>query len=277
MDDYPTSATGADIASSAGHRRVSQTISDNPDNGRCIMGGMNSGRRGWKATVEGCRTLKLDVNQVTRGARADLRAHKEAAEALIERRVWSWTSEGDAEPRARALVTLVLHAHCGTARLQFDIAQPTHRTGQRDQTVRLESTPCRFGGVRWWWVCPATGRRCATLYLPNGGDLFLSRGRGAYRLAYASQNEGPMDRSHGRLRRLYRLLGDAYTYFEQPLPRRPKWMRQHTYDRLWTDWEAAMERHDAVWMAGAERILARDARDVLKKAKRLHPEPGGIH
>ena len=221
------------------------------------MGGMNSGRRGWKVTVEGCRTLKLDVNSATRAPRMALQLSDEGALPLCHRSVWSWTTEGEAEPRAHVLLTLALHADRGTARLQFDIAQPSHRTGPRDQTVRLETTPCRFGGVRWWWVCPASGRRCATLYLPNGGELFLSRGRGAYPLAYASQNEGPMDRSHGRLRRMHRRLGDTYTYFEQPLPRRPKWMRHRTYNRLWADWEAAMERHEAIWMEGAARILAR--------------------
>lgn len=221
------------------------------------MGGMNSGRRGWKVTVEGCRTLKLDVNRATRSARREMVGMDGDAAPLTERRVWSWTTDGEAEPRARALVTLTLHADHGTARLQFDIAQPSHRTGPRDQTVSLETTPCRFGGVRWWWVCPATGRRCATLYLPNGGDLFLSRGRGGYRLGYASQNQDALNRSHGRLRRLHRRLGGTYAHFDQPLPERPKWMRWRTYHRLWADWEAATEKHDAIWMEGSERLLGR--------------------
>lgn len=221
------------------------------------MGGFGSGRPAGKVTVEGCRTLRLDVNRVTRTARVAARGPDKAGLPVLERRGWSWTTGGEPEPRAHAVVTLTLHVHHGTARLQFDIDQPSHRTGPRDQTVRLETTPCRFGGLRWWWVCPATGRRCATLYLPNGGDLFLSRGRGAYPLAYASQNESPMARSHGRLWRLHRKLGDTYTYFEQPLPHRPKWMRWRTYNRLWSEWEAATERHDAIWMEGAERMLSR--------------------
>jgi AAA domain len=48
--------------------------------------------------------------------------------------------------------------------------------------------------VRWWWICPATGRRVSKLYLPNGGVRFLSHGPGAYRLAYASQRHGRLDR-----------------------------------------------------------------------------------
>lgn len=221
------------------------------------MGGMNSGRRGWKATVEGCRTLKLDVNEVTRAARGDLLAVDAAALPLVERRVWSWTTAGETEPRARVLLTLALHRHHGRARLRFDIAQPSRRTGPQDQSVEMETTPCHLGGARWWWICPASRRRCATLYLPNGGELFLSRGQGAYRLSYASQNESYMDRSHARLRRLHRLLGSDYTHQEQPLPRRPKWMRRATYERIWNEWTIEADRHDAIWIAGAERITAR--------------------
>jgi hypothetical protein len=221
------------------------------------MGGFGSGRRGWKVTVEGCRTLKLDVNRVTKALRGAVGRADLAALPMVERAVWSWKTEGAAEPRAHVLVTLTLYADHGTARLQFDIAQPSRRTGRRDQFVNLETTPCRFGGVRWWWVCPATGRRCAALYLPNGGHLFLSGGRGAYRLAYASQNEDAMGRSHGRLRRMHRRLGGAYTHADDVLPRRPKWMRQRTYERAWAEWEGAMERHEAIWMEGVERMLHR--------------------
>ncbi|BDG71180.1 hypothetical protein [Roseomonas fluvialis] len=225
------------------------------------MGGFGSGRTAGKVTVEGCRTLKLDVNRVTRRLRGALRGADTAALPAVERAVWSWTTDGEAEPRARLLVTLTLHADHGMARLRFDMDQPSRRTGQRDQSVRLETTPCRFGGVRWWWVCPATGRRCAVLYLPNGGHLFLSLGPGAYRLGYASQNQDAMGRRHGRLRRLHRRLGGAYTHADDVLPDRPKWMRWRTYERTWAEWEAAMERHEAIWMEGAERMLGRSCDD----------------
>lgn len=33
------------------------------------------------------------------------------------------------------------------------------------QVVQLQPTDCNFGGVRWWFACPACERRCAKLYL----------------------------------------------------------------------------------------------------------------
>lgn len=226
------------------------------------MGGFNSGRRGGLATVEGCASLVLDVCWVVRPVTAELR--RQRAAPIAERQVveagakrWTWTRHGDAEPWAAVEVRLSLRQDRGVARLRFDVAHHHRPTGPQDQTVMMEATPCRFGGIRWWWICPVTGRRCAKLYLPNGGLRFLSRGPGAYRLAYASQRADDMQRSHGRLARLHRRLGGQYRCFDEMPPPRPKWMRRATYDRLWATWEEQVERHDAIFVDGAARLLAK--------------------
>ena len=77
-----------------------------------------------------------------------------------------------------------------------------------------------FGGRRWWFVCPRTGRRAAKLHLPNGAFTFASRQ--AYRLAYACQREPAHDRA---LRSAFKLRaklggdGGIGDYFPKP-----KWM-----------------------------------------------------
>lgn len=219
------------------------------------MGGMGSGRQGGRATVEGCRSLKLDVNRITRAVRGKLRDVPEGAKLEAGPVVWTWTTTGEAKPWARVLLTLRLDRWRGEARLVFDVDHYSRRTGPQDQVVQMETTPCRFGGRRWWWLCPATWRRCSTLYLPNGGTRFLSRGRGAYPLAYASQNGSAMDRSHARLARLHEKAGGDYHYADDPLPPRPKWMRRRTYERLWAEWEAQMERHDVIFLRECKRII----------------------
>jgi len=65
----------------------------------------------------------------------------------------------------------------------------THRSsGEQtayDYKVSLTTTPCHFGGVRYWFICPLTingnycGRRVGTLYkapgaTPNGGVAVLA-------------------------------------------------------------------------------------------------------
>jgi hypothetical protein len=42
--------------------------------------------------------------------------------------------------------------------------------------IQLETTQPHFGGLRWWFVCPLSGRRAQVLYLPPvGGTTFASR------------------------------------------------------------------------------------------------------
>lgn len=54
------------------------------------------------------------------------------------------------------------------------------------QTVQLVSRQMRFGGKRWYFVCPQTKRPCCRLILPPGAKAFASvKGWGLpYRLQY---------------------------------------------------------------------------------------------
>jgi hypothetical protein len=123
-----------------------------------------------------------------------------------------------------------------------------------------------FGGRRWWWICPRTGRRATKLYLPNGALTFASRQ--AYRLAYRCQRETNYDRA---LRRAFKLrdrlgadggIGDYVA--------KPKWMRIKTYDRKLEEiWQAegVVDAHLAALLgklhhsAGAHEEIAERTKD----------------
>lgn len=63
--------------------------------------------------------------------------------------------------------------------------------------LRATSTPCRFGGRRWWLVC-SCGRRVVTVYRPPGGRRFACRQ--CHRLGYQStQDEHKFDRLYAAL------------------------------------------------------------------------------
>lgn len=235
------------------------------------MGGWGSGVRNGRPTVEATGCLKLDVNTVTRAVREAMA--RQEVRTIPEGRHLStdftlrWTRSGEAKPWAAVRVRLMLHPHAGTARLTYDVEHISHRTGPQDYEVQMETTPCRYGGVRWWWLCPATWRRCAVLYLPNGGYRFLSRGRGAYRLAYASQREGWLDRAHGRAAKLHRKLGSDYNLGLGPDVPRPKGMRRATYEPIKAELLAIDEALDegiflkmAGFMARSERLASRKGR-----------------
>lgn len=70
----------------------------------------------------------------------------------------------------------------------------THREPPEkyDYKVRLTTTPCNFGGVRYWFICPlvidgkACSQRVGTLFLPPGRKYFGCRH--CYKLSYESRN-----------------------------------------------------------------------------------------
>src|SRR3954451_13251129 len=128
------------------------------------MGGFGSGRYGGRATVEGCRSLKLDVNKVVapavRSAVRQLGGEEVVRYGPI---TWTWTTMGYPRPWARVEVTLLLGRERGFARLEYNVDHGSSPTGPQNQAVEMISTECRFGGRQWWWVCPANRRRCAKL------------------------------------------------------------------------------------------------------------------
>ena len=59
--------------------------------------------------------------------------------------------------------------------------------------ISLSTTPCNFGGVRYWFICPLSknglycGRRVGTLYIVPGAKYFGCRH--CYNLSYETRNE----------------------------------------------------------------------------------------
>lgn len=90
--------------------------------------------------------------------------------------------------------------------------------------IKLESRPSNLGiGKVWYFICPATGRRCRTLY--EYGDYFYSR----YAIPdamYSSQTESKRTRSWLRAFRLLSLSGDflrkrhSRTHYDGKITRR---------------------------------------------------------
>jgi len=132
----------------------------------------------------------------------------------------------------------------------------TAKSKPMDYNVTLINTPCNYGGVRWWFLCPLTWRRASKLYLPPGATSFACRK--AYRLPYRSQRESGIDRTHSRQARLFKKLGAKYDYYEGSIPARPKGMHRQTYNWLAAELEAAIDAHELTFAIGARRILGLD-------------------
>ena len=80
--------------------------------------------------------------------------------------------------------------------IQFRYTTTDGSTGEKaeyDYKVPLTTTPCHFGGVRYWFICPLIshgkrcGRRAGTLYKVPGASHYGCRH--CYHLTYESRND----------------------------------------------------------------------------------------
>ena len=96
----------------------------------------------------------------------------------------------------------------------------------------LTSTTPRYGGQRWWFVCPSCGRRCRCLYVPPS-ELSLGC-RVCLELSYRSRSWGPLTRRLKKISRLKYQMGarGIATAPVAPIPPCPEGMRRKTYLRL---------------------------------------------
>jgi hypothetical protein len=111
-------------------------------------------------------------------------------------------------------------------RLKYTRSPSGREPEKVDQLVHLTFTEPQYGGRRWWFVCPFTGKRATKLFMPPGGDRFASRT--AWRLGYRSQRVAHRDRPFEKLFRLQRKLGSTEGW-EAGL-RRPKGMWRRTFE-----------------------------------------------
>lgn len=91
-------------------------------------------------------------------------------------------------------VTANIEPH--SMRLRLLYVQTNRQSGENqefDYTIELTTTPCNFGELRYWFLCPLVkngvkcNRRVGVLY--KGGDYFGCRH--CYNLSYHSRNENP--------------------------------------------------------------------------------------
>jgi len=102
--------------------------------------------------------------------------------------------------------------------------------GSVEQAVLLTTTPCTYGGVRHWFVCPAQGcgRRVRVLYLAPSATHFACRHCAS--VVYASTRATPSERLARREAKIESRMGWPDEYGGP----RPRGMHRRTFKRLST-------------------------------------------
>ena len=203
------------------------------------MGGFGSGRNGGSVTAEGTASYIIAISS--------LRSFLQKGECLTGTISFN-------EGRFPIVITIDLTKEWNCFVELIHLTRD-EREGDRMVTgrIQLARTVPTYGGCRWWFLCPRTGRRTTKLFLPNGGWHFWSRQ--AYRLGYACQREGRFDRLQRRAANLNRQLGgDGWGSWDSP-PMKPKWMRWRTYERRYERWERVVEKANEEFAIRAGRLL----------------------
>ena len=174
-----------------------------------------AGRPGWRRKCE--HLLALDVRVLAR------------RERLAPGMSYSWAwSRGDELAGNIRIQTGTDHV-----RLIYTCTPYGSDSQACDYSVRIERTPCHFGGSRPWFRCPRCWSLRAVIYgVASDGKFGCRR---CLRLGYASEGESRIDRINRKLQKLQAKLGED--------GEKPKWMRWRTFDRIC----ARLDVADAAW------------------------------
>lgn len=156
------------------------------------MGGTGSGAHYWhwwkppkRMTVESC--LGIDIHTWTRAGTLQRGGHQTGEHRWRHPGYRAVTIRYEADLRDPSAPRLVL-AYGLKGRGRSDTRAVRY-------PVRLTATAPRFGGRRWWFLCPlpGCGRRVGKLYLPLGATGFGCRH--CYYLTYRSSQEAKAGRA----------------------------------------------------------------------------------
>jgi hypothetical protein len=143
------------------------------------------GRYYWdkKDTVEDCRSVSISF----------LRKHDYLNENSCRSGGISWKNCYGEETSS---IGIVVSTFEGERYVRFYYTATKRSSGEKtdyDYKVSLTTTPCHFGGVRYWFICPLSkngvycGRRAGKVYCPPGANYYGCRH--CYNLSYESRNE----------------------------------------------------------------------------------------
>ena len=109
---------------------------------------------------------------------------------------WTWVATGEETGSVGVTVNLT-DPDAG-----FMVVRFTLNGDPRVQEIQLASRSMRYGGRRYYFICPRHGRRCEVM--PMIGGVFASRQ--AQRLTYQSQSADQITRMRDRAHRLEKRL-----------------------------------------------------------------------
>jgi hypothetical protein len=132
-----------------------------------------------------------------------------------------------------------VRTEAGLVKLSYSCCRNGGEWEKLDYPIKLQTTACHYGGVRYWFICPleGCGRRVALLYL---GDKYFTC-RHCYKLAYRCQRETADDRAARRADKIRAKL-DWKLGILNLRGCKPKGMHWKTYHRLIAEYDNSADQ-----------------------------------
>ena len=103
---------------------------------------------------------------------------------------WTWRLSGH-----KNSIGICVDTEDMTARVNYTVTDRDGNKTGHNHDIQLTSTPCRYGGKRFWFLCPACNIRVGCLHLTGSRNYFICRDCG--NLSYGSRNESRIGRRGG--------------------------------------------------------------------------------
>ncbi|MEF9993665.1 MAG: hypothetical protein RSA22_05545 [Acinetobacter sp.] len=134
---------------------------------------------------------------------------------------WIWSNTSTGEETA----TIGYQYHNSQLKLSYAVNGQPYNYG-----INVETTPCNYGGVRYWFNCTDCHKRVAKLYLRS--SFFLCRK--CQKLNYATQQENKLDSTRRVMCRIRHKLDWKYdnAWMKSYYKIKPKGMHQTTFDKM---------------------------------------------
>lgn len=188
-----------------------------------------AGRPAYRAAESSCHSL--DIRKMVRTG--CIKPGKQFA--------WAWWSDGEKV----ASVSCKVNEQADGLIIDYSWKNSYDTKWQLvEKYIWLTSTPCNYGGVRWWFRCPCCQKRAAVPFIMSRELRCAICGC----VSYASQRGDAMDRAWIKQRKLEAKLIDGR--------QKPKRMRQKTYERLQAGIIKCERQKNIAFIMALERIKA---------------------
>jgi hypothetical protein len=222
-----------------------------------IMGGLHSGRKRQHVCIDDCLEIDLmDLNRMKRLRQSDIFTI-------------TWQKWRETNFRKRMIqehqASVWLDLDRQTLTLRYRTCREDGSEHRHKHALTLESTPCNYGGKRWWFRAPCCQKRVRALYVNlkvNNVANMRPLCRDCQELHYASQCSSYIER-HATYER-YLLANYGYTWASIEYH-----ALRHHYFEIDAEYQHKKEMSELSRQLEMLRLLIRSERIILKSRIRV--------